>query len=323
VATPYVAAAPAVVEPSNKLVELRSERRGRIQAIFKQAGDPIREGEKLVQIDDAIAQAAVAEAEAELALAEARVEDLLAWDRPEKRAGAKARLDYAQARYERAERELKRVHELFAQKSAPQIELDDAEEELQMASSELEEARQELAMSQAGPTEAELKVARAQATRAKSALELARTELALLTIRSPLDGHVVYRHLEPGEVVDPEVNVPILSIGKLDEVRLRAEVDEADIELVRVGQPVEATAEAFGDRVFHGRVVHLEPMMGRKTIRTQRTTEQQDTKVREVLIELHTGNLSLPIDLQMTVRFIRLENGDAPLFFEVPSEPQR
>ncbi|MFH0983837.1 MAG: secretion protein HlyD, partial [Planctomycetota bacterium] len=67
---------------------------------------------------------------------------------------------------------------------------------------------------------------------------------------------------------------------------------------------VVATAEAFDDRKFTGRVVHLEPLMGRKSIRTERTTEQQDTKVREVLIELDPTDVDLPIDLQMTVRFL-------------------
>jgi len=129
--------------------------------------------------------------------------------------------------------------------------------------------------------------------------------LALYTIAAPLTGHVIYRHLEPGEVVDPEAPVPILSVGNLDAVRLRAEVDEADIRRVFVGQKVIATAEAFGDQQFTGRVAYLEMMMGRKNIRTQRTTEQQDTKVREVLIELDSpGATTLPIDLQMTVRFI-------------------
>ncbi len=95
-----------------------------------------------------------------------------------------------------------------------------------------------------------------------------------------------------------------ISLGKLDEVRLRAEVDEADISGVHLGQSVIATADALGDRVLRGHVVHMEPIMGRKTIRTQRATERKDTKVREVLIELQPGHPSLPIDLQMTVRFV-------------------
>jgi hypothetical protein len=98
--------------------------------------------------------------------------------------------------------------------------------------------------------------------------------------------------------------VPILSVGNLENFRLRAEIDEADIQRVRVGQPIVAMAEAYPDRRFTGRVVHLEPVMGRKSIRTERTAEQQDVKVREALIELDPGMPPLPIDLQMTVRFM-------------------
>ena len=80
---------------------------------------------------------------------------------------------------------------------------------------------------------------------------------------------------------------------------------------MQIGQRIVATAAAFADRKFTGRVVHLEPLMGRKTIRTERTTEQQDTKVREVLIELAPDTPPLPIDLQMTVRFLARESPPA------------
>jgi len=302
--TPYVAAAPAVVEPGTQLVALRAERRGRIKAVLKDAGDRIGKGERLVLLDDATAQALVGQRRAALMLAQADLAELKAWDRPEVRAKARAAVDGAEARLERADSELEHVESLHADTAAPSLELARAREEKRLAAAALEEARQALKMSESGPTAEEVGVARARVAQAEAVLRVAETELDLCTIVSPLDGHVVYRHLEPGEVVDPEVPVPILSLGDLDKVRLRAEVDEADIERVRVGQEVVATAEAFGDREFTGRVVHLEAMMGRKTIRTQRTTEQQDAKVREVLIELDAGTPSLPIDLQMTVRFL-------------------
>ena len=43
-------------------------------------------------------------------------------------------------------------------------------------------------------------------------------------------------------------------------------------------------------------------------LRTERTTEQQDSKVREVLIQLEAGAYQLPIGLQMTVRFLAAES---------------
>jgi len=301
---PCVAAAPAVVEPTTQLVEIRTERQGRIKAVLKRAGERISQGEPLVLLDDAPARALVEQRRADLMLTEASLAQLKAWDRPEERAKAKAGVERARARLDRAERDLQRTRSLYERAVAPETELSLAIEEQRLAAAALEEARQIAAMTEAGPTPEEVRVAEARVEQARAVLRWAQTELALRTIVSPLDGHVIYRHLEPGEVVDPESPVPILSVGKLDEVRLRAEVDEADIRRVKVGQRVVATAEAFGDRQITGRVVHLEPMMGRKTIRTQRTTEQQDTKVREVLIELDPDTPPLPIDFQMTVRFL-------------------
>lgn len=303
-ATPYVAAAPAVVEPVTQLVALRAERRGRIKTILKRAGDTITRGESLVLLEDDTPRAAVAQRESDLLLAEARLAKLLAWDRPELREKAKAVVEHAQARLDRATRELGRIEGLYDKLSASQTELNLALEEKRLAEADAKEAQQDLAMSQAGPIEEEAAVARAQVAQARAALTAAKVELALCTIVAPFDGHVIYRHLEPGEVVNPESVVPILSLGNLADIRLRAEVDEADITRVTVGQHILATAEALGDAVFKGRVVHLEAMMGRKNIRTERAIELVDTKVREVLIELEPGTPELPIDLQMTVRFL-------------------
>lgn len=306
----FVTAAPAVVEPGTRLVALRTERQGRIQAILKRAGERVSKAEPLILLDDATAVALVDIRRADLALAQANLAKLRAWDRPEARAKVKAGLDRAQARLDRAARELERVQGLFDRSVAPETELITAIEEKRLAEASVEESKQTLSISEAGPTAEEVHVAEARVEQAESALRMARTELALHTIRSPLDGHVIYRHLEPGEVVDPESPLPILSLGNLDDIRLRAEVDEADIQRVHVGQRIEATAEAFAARTFTGRVVHLEPLMGRKTIRTERTTEQQDTKVREVIIELAPGTPPLPIDLQMTVRFLLTDAED-------------
>ncbi len=303
----YVAAAPAVVEPASRLVTLRAERRGRIREILKRAGEPIVLGEPLVLLDDAVPKALLGQRQAELHVAEASLAKLMAWHREEQRAQGQAAVDHAQARLDRAERELKRIRSLSERDSASETELNQAIEEQRIAAAELEQARQALTISEAGPTAEDVGVAEAEVERARAAVQLAEAERDLYTIRAPLTGHVIYRHLEPGEVVDPEAPVPILSVGTLDEVRLRAEVDEADILRVHVGQPVEATADAFGERVFPGRVVHLEHMMGRKNIRTERTSELQDVKVREVLIELDPAAPKLPVDLLMTVRFLARE----------------
>ncbi len=302
--TLYVAAAAAVVEPMTQTVVLRAERPGRITAILKRAGDPIVRGEPLVRLDDAVPRARVAQQQAALSLTEAELAELRAWHRKEERDRAKAVMDQAEARLTRARRELRRIESLDRQNVASRTELAYAYEEVQLATAALAESRLTWEIARAGPTVEQVRVAEAQVAAARAALQLAETDLDRYTIVSPLDGHVIYRHLEPGEVVDPEVPQPILSVGSLDAIRLRAEIDEADIARVFVGQSVVATAQSLNGREITGTVVRLEPIMGRKSIRTERAAEQRDTKVREVLIQLEPDTPTLPIDLQLTVRFI-------------------
>ncbi len=315
---PYVAGAPAVVEPATKLIALGTERPGRIKSILKRAGEVVHAGDTIVVLDDFTTAATVALRRADLELAQADLAKLKAWYRDEERAQAKARLDRVQVRLDRAEREHRRLEGLHADASASDTEFSEALEEVRAARADVEEAEQAYIVTTAGPTVEDVLIAESRVAQAQAALALARAELDLRTIRSPIDGHVIYRHREPGETVNPDSLQPIVSLGDLHDIRLRAEVDESDIGRVHVGQRVVATADALDGKRLTGRVVHMEPIMGRKSIRTQRTTEIKDTKVREVLIELDPGHPILPIDLQMSVRF--LDTASAP---ETDTPPER
>jgi HlyD family secretion protein len=80
------------------------------------------------------------------------------------------------------------------------------------------------------------------------------------------------------------------------------DVDEMDIASVRVGQRVFATAPAFGNQRFYGRVTHIEPTLGRKNFRTNRPTERVDSKILEAVVALDSGE-TVPLELQMVVWF--------------------
>ena len=73
-------------------------------------------------------------------------------------------------------------------------------------------------------------------------------------------------------------------------MRVRVDVDEADVARVRVGQPAYVTADAFGTRRFNGRVMRVGQMLGRKNVRTDEPSERVDQKVLETLVELEDGS---------------------------------
>jgi HlyD family secretion protein len=90
------------------------------------------------------------------------------------------------------------------------------------------------------------------ATMGSLAARLADTE-----VRSPLDGVVLARYVEPGEVA--AVNTALLKIGNVDDLILECSIDEADIGHVAVGQSVAISLYAFSDTVYDGEVFEILP----------------------------------------------------------------
>ena len=107
-------------------------------------------------------------------------------------------------------------------------------------------------------------------------------------IRSPIDGTVLHAYLHPGELVSIYFDRPILSLGDLSKLYVRAEIDEADVAKVKPGLPAYVTAAAYGDERFPGRVIRVGQTLGKKKVYTDDPKERVDTKVLEVLIALDT-----------------------------------
>src|SRR5437764_987079 len=137
--------------------------------------------------------------------------------------------------------------------------------------------------------------AKARAAAAHAAVEQMRAVLDKTVVRSPIDGTVLRVHRRPGELVSTFfVDQPIVTVGDLSKLYVRAEVDETDIANVARGQSAYVTADAYGATRFAGKVVHVGEMLGQKTVHTGEPTERTDTRVLEVLIELDSPSMLRP-----------------------------
>ncbi|MDR5709679.1 MAG: efflux RND transporter periplasmic adaptor subunit [Armatimonadota bacterium] len=92
--------------------------------------------------------------------------------------------------------------------------------------------------------------ARAAAAQAHAAVRLAEQQLQNTWVRSPQDGVVIRRSVDPGEWIAP--GVPALVVADLSRVRVQLEVSEREIHRVRRGRPVEITVDALPERIFRG-----------------------------------------------------------------------
>ena len=132
-----------------------------------------------------------------------------------------------------------------------------------VASQQRKAAEAQLALLQAGATKAQVDAAMAQVDQAKAGLEAAKAALAAAqaqldqaTLKAPFAGTVVSLSTEVGEVVTP--GAPVLVLVDESKWRMKTnDLSETDVVLVRPGQSVTATLDAFGDQTFHGVVTEI------------------------------------------------------------------
>jgi HlyD family secretion protein len=244
--------------------------------------------------------ARVRAAEANVAIAKAGLDRVINGARPAERAEAAAAVREAEALLVRAERELNRQQGLAQKRLGSGQDLDNATSEQEVGRARLARAREHLAVVDAPAREDERAKAEAEVLLAEARLAEFQAIYQKSFVRSPIDGVVLRRIRRAGEQVTELGDTPILAVGDISRLRVRAEIDEADINLVRLGQQARIEADAYGDRHFKGQVARLGNLMGRKRVLSEDPGERQDTRVLEVLIDLE-ADTQLPAGLRVDV----------------------
>jgi RND family efflux transporter MFP subunit len=129
------------------------------------------------------------------------------------------------------------------------------EAELRFLRSELDRVSE---LARRGVTTTQLEErARSQLDQAVATLNAARQRVEDHILRAPMNGTVLRRDGEVGEIARPED--VLFWIGRASPLRIEAEVDEEDIPLVAVGQPALIKADAFAGRILNGTVADITP----------------------------------------------------------------
>jgi HlyD family secretion protein len=153
-------------------------------------------------------------------------------------AQAKADLEVARARLANAEAQLRRSEKLYQAQSISETSYDQAV---------LDHA-----------------TARAEVVRAEAAVENAQIEMDDADVLAPIDGTILQRDVERGQVIssptrDVSGGTVLLTMAALEQVRVRTLVDETDIGKIGPGLAATVTVAAYPDRPFHGSVLKIEP----------------------------------------------------------------
>jgi len=228
---------------------------------------------------------AVRQAETQLQAARVRLQDLLKGPSEAQIAQAEAQVAQAEIAVKDGMRQLEAMEALYEEGAVSRSAVEDARGRVKSAKAQYEAAKKqyeavcespgkeqvELAEAQVSEAEIALALAKeqeaskeksreailARLAQANAGLRLAETALAMTTVTSPENGTVTSVPVTKGAVVTE--GMPILSIAKTGNMRVKARVDETDIARVKVGQQAVFSTDAIWDKEFFGVVSEIAP----------------------------------------------------------------
>jgi HlyD family secretion protein len=240
------------VEPITK-VEIKAKASGIVKKLYVDAGDRVKKGQLLAELDKEEIEARVAQAKAQLEASQASAK------------GTEADLERAKVDAEGVDvpmlkRAYDRAQGMAKEGVVSASALDDAQKNYELALN-----KQNVAKAQLLVLKAKIGQAQAQVLQDHANLQQLEEQLGYTTITSPIDGIILSRDVEVGDAVSSILVLGssatlVMTLGDTSEVYVKGKVDESDIGKVYMSQPARIKVESFKDKTFNGKVTKISPM---------------------------------------------------------------
>jgi HlyD family secretion protein len=310
-----------------------SAQRDREAAGLQSSEGQLAQAQTSLEWQKATLAADIEQKRADLAAAEARLAEMRNGARPQEKQDARAAVEAAQAEAERAKKDWDRAQPLFQKDDISAAQFDqyrnraDAaqatlksakereglvlagprDEQIAAQAAQVERARALLKMAEANTLEMkrreqELGTRRAEAARSKANLALIDTQLSDTIAASPVDGVVLVKAADVGEVLAPGTSV--LTVGDIDHPWLRGYINETDLGKVKLGSKAKVTTDSYPGKVYDGKVTFIssEAEFTPKQIQTQ---QERVKLVYRIKIELenprHELKSNMPADAEIVL----------------------
>lgn len=269
--------APGEIEPKTN-VELSARISSRITELPFIEGDEVKAGDILIKLDATDLEAALQASEARRAADEARLEV-----QKVRITSQKSSIEGTRSSLRQATEDLERKKELFNTGDVSQVTLDELQSRVEELQASLSAAEQSIQADELNliVMQHNLEVADAEITQA-------RDRLAYTVITSPINGVVTKLNAEVGELVMTgtmnNAGTVIMEVANLDTMLLVAQVDEADVGGLKVGQPCVVRINAYQDEEFTGIVetialTHQRAQDGSKFFKTEIVLDTQGRRI--------------------------------------------
>jgi HlyD family secretion protein len=258
----------------------------------------------------------VAQGEAAAQQAQARLDEMLAGSRPQEIAAAQATVDRAKAETVRAQADAARYQALVKKDEVSRQQYDAVRTTYETAVARQKEAEEQFKLVKEGPRREQIEQARAALLQTKEHFRLLRngsrkedieqararldvaqaaraeaeTRLSYATVNCPLTGVVLSKNIEPGEYVSP--GTPIVTVADLENIWVRAYVNETDLGRVKVGQRARVTSDSYPHKVYDGRLAFV-ASQAEFTPKTVQTEKERVKLVYRVKVDITNQNMEL------------------------------
>ena len=224
---------------------------GRVVAIPVTEGQAVKKGAELVLLEDKDVRAALAQAQAGVAQAAAKVRQLREVGLP----AAQQALLQAEATLTQVRGQFDRTKRLQAQGFVGQSQLDDAQRNLDVAESQARAARVQVETNSTRGSD--FAMAMTALEQARAAERVAQAKLPDMVVRAPVDGVLISRNVEVGDIVQPGKELFLLAPA--GETQVIVQIDERNLSQLSLGQKALGSADAFPGRRFPAELIYINP----------------------------------------------------------------
>lgn len=281
-------------------IPVQPELGGRISDLLVQEGQDIKTGDIIAKLDDSQAEISLATAKSQQVQAQAKLNDLLGGTRGEEIQRLKDVLTQAQANaaglaqnFQYEESNLSRDQQLYASGSISKQELDAEQNkrdtikaQYESAQASVSAAQASLNQAQAGNTQPTIQAQQAAVDITAQTVKAAELNLSKLTIKSPVNGQVLYQHVEIGQVVTPGTS--LITILDPKDLWIKIYVPENKLNQVKVGGTVSIAVDSYPNKNFKGKVQYISDQ-AEFTPKNVQTKEERTTTVYAVKISISEG----------------------------------
>jgi HlyD family secretion protein len=276
------------IEATNAVVSSRVT--GQVIAIKYDEGARVNEGDTVMIIDHDNLEIQLKQATAAENAADAQLKLLQEGARAEDIQQAEDAVKQSKINMDLAERDFKRMKQLYASNTITKKQFDDAQARYELAQAQYNSAQENLKKMKNFARPEEIKQAKANLNRQKAAVDLLKKNISDSYVISPITGFIVQKYVEKGEMVS--LLSSLFKVSELATVKLVIYVSEENLGRVKLGQKADVSNDTYKNKNYKGTVIYISPE-AEFTPKNIQTKDERTKLVYAVKIEIKNPDFEL------------------------------